>query len=76
MTDLDLNSFRVGKRVRVKLTACPYTGREAGIYRGSIQYINGDHVGVWVPCKGHGAADGFLTGSARIDHNGVLIEGR
>lgn len=76
MTDLDLSGFPVGKRVRVKLTACPYTRREAGSYRGSIEYIKGDHVGIWVPSKGHGAADGFLTGAVRINHNGVWIEGR
>ncbi|ARZ66939.1 hypothetical protein SMD11_1278 [Streptomyces albireticuli] len=76
ITSLNMTGFPVGKRVRVKLPYCQYTGREAGIYRGSIQYIKGDHIGIWVPIKGHGAADGFLTGAARIDYNGVWIEGR
>ncbi|MFJ7901867.1 hypothetical protein ACIQ6V_15485 [Streptomyces sp. NPDC096198] len=76
MAELDLSGYRVGKRVKVQLPACPYTRRQAGTFRGTVEYIKGDHVGIWVPQKGHGAAGGFLTGAARIDADGVWIEGR
>ncbi|MEV8022467.1 hypothetical protein AB0O76_40480 [Streptomyces sp. NPDC086554] len=76
MSTLDLTCFPVGKRVRIRMGDDPYMGWKAGAYRGTVEYIKGDHVGIWVPLKGHGAADGFLTGAARIDYNGVWIEGR
>ncbi|GGX08000.1 hypothetical protein GCM10010341_31980 [Streptomyces noursei] len=73
---MDRNGLTVGSRVRVRLSQDPYMGWTAGTYRGQLEYVKGDHVGIWVPMKGHGIANGFLTGAARIDADGVWIEGR
>lgn len=76
LDQMDRNELTTGKRVRIKLPHCRYTGRSAGNYRGTIEYVKGDHVGIWVPFKGYGAADGFLTGASRMDGHGTWIEGR
>lgn len=69
-----MNAVKVGSRVRISLRG----GHDIqpGIYSGQIEYIERDHVGVWVRWKGRGAADGFVAGAARTDENGVWIEGR
>ncbi|MFD9561540.1 hypothetical protein [Streptomyces sp. NPDC059994] len=73
---MNRNGLTVGARVRVRLSDDPYKGWSAGTYRGSIEYVKSDHVGIWVSLKGHSIANGFLTGAARVDANGVWIEGR
>ncbi|MGW2866494.1 hypothetical protein [Streptomyces sp. NPDC001205] len=75
ITEIDMKEFRIGKRVQVALPACPYSRRAAGIYRGTVDYVKGDHVGVWMSFNGYGDDNGFLTGAARITDNGVLIAG-
>ncbi|MCC2279491.1 hypothetical protein LKL35_29275 [Streptomyces sp. ET3-23] len=70
-----LQTVKEKQRVRVKLKYCPYTHRQAGVYSGVVEAHKGDRVLIWVRIKGHGAADGFLTGSNRVDETGAWIEG-
>ncbi|MCY0943476.1 hypothetical protein [Streptomyces antarcticus] len=76
LVDMDRERLTYGMRVQVRLPYCKYSRRQAGSYRGLIQYVKGDHVGIYVPMKGRDGADGFLVGSARVDENGTWIEGR
>ncbi|MGW5397829.1 hypothetical protein [Streptomyces sp. NPDC003952] len=76
LKQMDREKLTYGKRVQVRLPYCEYSRRQAGTYRGLIQYVKGDHVGIYVPMKGRSEAAGFLTGAARMDENGTWIEGR
>ncbi|MFD5697817.1 hypothetical protein [Streptomyces lasiicapitis] len=73
---MDRNDLAVGARVRVRLSDHPRHAYSGGTYRGVIDYVKGDHVGIWVPLKGRSIANGTLIGAARIDADGVWIEGR
>ncbi|MFD9563363.1 hypothetical protein [Streptomyces sp. NPDC059994] len=76
LNEMNRERLVYGMRVQVRLPYCEYSRRQAGSYRGSIEYVKGDHVGIYVPMKGRSDAAGFLVGSARMDESGTWIEGR